>query len=328
MAARRMPKPWFQAETERNRLLPLLCPSCLGVGVRPLPVPVAVGEAATRIEAYYCERCADRLERAKTLRAARWAASALVGIGVATSAALSLGGSRLALQICLTLVASLLPLGIGWVRSVKAEAALYRDSSAPNADRWLAREREYLRALGASAVAVPPPGQRGQLQRELVPVLVALAWLAGLHWIGRAELRVIHAGDGDAIVLVDRRRHESFGPTRTEHPHAARAVSTLAGRRSLTLVSDEGETVAHVTATLMPGRDYLFGALPEGSCLFIERREYGQRGQAHEFIALTRSGPLWELPVNVDVWFSPLREGPNLPTSGGIRTAIRLRACP
>ena len=326
MAGPRMPKPWFQAETERNRLLPLLCPSCLAVGVRPVPIPIVQGDVEPKAEAYYCERCADLLERAKTVRVARSASSALIGVGVATSAALALGGSRLGLQIALTLLGSLLPLGIAWP-AADGEAALYRDSSAPRVERWFARRRDYLQALGASTVPVPRPKQRGRLVREFLPGLAALAWLAGLHWLGRAELRVIHAGDGNAIVLVDERRQESIGPTRTEHPYAARSVSTLAGRRSLGLVSDEGETVARVTATLLPGRDYVFGALPAGSCLFVERQEYGQRGDAHELIPVEGSGPLWELPVNVDVWFSPLRERPALPTSGGVRSAVRLRSC-
>lgn len=139
---------------------------------------------------------------------------------------------------------------------------------------------------------------------------------------------MIHAGDSDAIVLLDRRRQRSIGPTRTEHPHAARAIGTLAGRRVLGLVSERGEVLAEITATLFPGRDYVFGTLPEGSCLFVERQEYGQEGEAHEFIALEGSGPLWELPVNIDVWFSPLRERSALPTRGGVRAALRLRACP
>jgi len=116
-------------------------------------------------------------------------------------------------------------------------------------------------------------------------------------------------------------------PTDLEHPHAARAITTLAGRRTLTLVSDAGEPMVEVVETLWPGRDYLFGTLPEGKCLFLERQEYGDAGAEHSLIPVAGSGPLWELPAAVDVWFVELRERPSLPTSGGVRTAVRLLPC-
>src|SRR5690606_7012901 len=185
-----------------------------------------------------------------------WAGSALVGIGVATTSALTLGGSRLGLQLCLTLLAALVPLLLAGAFQTPTQPALYQTPATSGLQRWIARERGFLEALGVSPLAATPPGSPRFWQRELAPLLVALAWLGGLHWLGRRELRVIHAGDSDAIVLLDRRRQRSIGPTRTEHPHAARAIGTLAGRRVLGLVSERGEVLAEITATLFPGRDY------------------------------------------------------------------------
>lgn len=320
---------WFQAETERNRLLPPLCPRCSSTGTRALPIPTLGVSEESALVAYYCDRCADRLEREKTRHASRWASSALLGVGAATSSALALGGARLGLQITLTLSAALTPLLLARLVPNTDGPALYRLPSSSGPERFLAERRDYARELDPSLRSAAAPREAHFVQRQLLPVLVGLTWLAGLHWLGRAELRVMH-GDAtsDAVVLIDHRRRQSIGPTRGEHPHAGRAVTTLAGRRTLSLVSDAGEPVAQVTATLWPGRDYLFGALPKDRCLFLESQEYGARGRAHDLALIPGSGPLWELPTNVDLWFSPLSQRPEFATSGGVRTAIRLLPCP
>jgi len=320
---------WFQAKAEQSRLLPPVCPRCLAVGVRPLPVPVlgpATGPAAT---AYYCERCADDLERARTLQVARLAVSGLLGIGTATTAALILGGAQVGHQVMATVLAVALPLGLTAFSTTSDGPALYQIATDSTPPHWLARRREYLTEMTADVSTRPRPRTHLGWRHAVWPLVAAATWLLGLHWLGRAELRVIHGGGpADAIVLVDHRRRPSIGPTQSEHPHAARPVATLAGRRSLALVSETGQPLAEVTATLWPGRDYLLGTLPRGQCLFLESQEYGARGDARQLVALTGSGPLWELPVNVDAWFLPLRARPDLPTSGGLRTAVRLLACP
>lgn len=321
-----MAEHWFRARAERNRLLPPVCPACLAVGVRPLEVPGLSARSDPGITVYYCERCADRLERGRTLLLARLSSQALLGIGAATSSALLLGGARLPLQVLLTLLASVLPLGIAALAGEQARPALVHLGRDSESDHWLAQRRDFLEKLGVSATVQPAPQRRG-LRREFLPALLALTWLCGLHWLGRAELRVIQSSDADAVVLIDHRRRRIVPPTRVEHAHAAHAVSTLAGRRTLGLVTSDGRSLVDVTLTLWPGRDYVLGTLPSGLCLFIERQEYGEAGAARELAAVQGEGPLWELPVNVDLWFTGVTERPSLPTSGGIRTAIRLLPC-
>jgi hypothetical protein len=326
-----MPTLWFRATTEGNRLLPAVCPACLAPGVRALEVPSSGGAESVRT-AYYCERCAELLDRRATLIVARLGAAALLGIGTATSLALALGGVRLGLQIVLTLLASLLPLV---VRALTLRApvgpALFHADGPASQSVWIAERRDFLDLLEAQTTRMPGPLVRPGFARELAPVLAALLWLSALHWLGRADLRVIQSGTSEAVVLIDERRRSTIAPAHGEHPHAARAVSTLAGRRRLGIVSERGEPLVDVVATLWPGRHYVLGHLPLGQCLFLERQEYGKTGAAHDLAQVRGQGPLWELPVTVDLWFSPLSERPSsrpsLDTSGGVRTAVRLLPC-
>jgi len=319
---------WFRAAIERSRLLPPICPACLDVGVRPLDVPSRQPGSDPGVTAYYCDDCADRLEQRATRLMARRASQGVLGIGAATSAALVLGGARVPLQVLLTLLAATFPLVIAaWPGAVQAQPALLHLASDAVRHHWLARRKDFLQRLGADVAIEHAPVPRRRIIWDLLPALAALAWLSTLHWFGRAELRVLHSGDQDAVVLIDHRRRQTIAPTRTEHAYAAHAVSTLAGRRTLGIVGEEGTLLVDVTATLWPGRDYVLGTLPAGRCLFLERQEYGEEGSARDLVALPGAGPLWELPVNVDQWFAPLSPRPSLPTSGGIRTAVRLLPC-
>jgi len=320
-----MAKLWFRAETEPSVLLPPLCPSCLSVGVRALSVPHAAGGPGRT--AYYCDRCADRLERASTLLAARLAACGLIGVGMATSTALLLGGSRLGLQIMLTFLGVVVPLGLTFAWEIPgARPALIELEGTAKKSVWLALRKDYLEQLGETSTTLARAPRRS-LAPALIPLLVAWCWLGALHFLGRAELRVIHASDAEALVLIDERRRAVTPPSRSEHPTMARSVSTLAGRRTLSVVTERGEPVVSVVRTLWPGRAYLLGTLPEGQCLFLERREYGSEGAAHELVPVPDTGPLWEFPDRIDLWFKPLRERPDLPTTGGVRTALRLLPC-
>jgi hypothetical protein len=323
-----MPQLWYRASAERGQLLPPLCPACLALGVRPLDVPGFFPGSESGVTAYYCERCADRLEQRATFVWARLASQAVLGIGAATSSALVLGGARVPLQVLLTIMASALPLGVAaFGGATPTVPALVHVSREGETGQWLAQRRDFLERLGATPISEHAPAPRRALRRALLPVLVSVVWLLGLHWLGRAELRVIQSGDVDAVVLIDHRRRRVVPPTRLEHAHAAYAVTTLAGRRTLGVIGEEGRPILEVTRTLWPGRDYVLGTLPAGYCLFIERQEYGEAGTAREVAPVPGDGPLWELPVNVDLWFTELPERPSLPTSGGIRTAIRLLPC-
>jgi len=326
-----MPTLWFRATTEGNRLLPAVCPACLAPGVRALEVPSSGPTESVRT-AYYCERCAELLDRRATFIVARLGAAALLGIGTATSLALVLGGVRLGLQIVLTLLASLLPLAARALTSRGSVGpALFHADGPASQSVWIAERQDFLGLLETKATRVPRPLARPGGAWELAPALLALVWLSALHGLGRADLRVIQSGDAEAVVLIDERRRSTIAPVRSEHPHAARAVSTLAGRRRLGIVSERGESLVDVVATLWPGRDYVLGNLPPGQCLFLERQEYGKTGAAHELAQLPGQGPIWELPVTVDLWFSPLStrpsSRPSLDTSGGVRTAVRLLPC-
>jgi hypothetical protein len=296
-----------------------------------LEVP-SLGSGESGTYAYYCERCAEALDRQATRLVARLTTAALLGIGTATSLALALGGARVGLQLVLTVLAALLPSAArAVVQGATAGPALVHAPGQGGQSVWIAARQDFTDLLQTKVTPVPQPLRRRRLAWELSPTLVALAWLAGLHWLGRADLHVIQSSDTEAVVLVDARRRGTILPTLVEHPHAAEPVSTLAGRRRLGLVTASGVELVDVVETLWPGRDYVLGSLPPGQCLFLERQEYGQEGAAHDLARVPGQGPLWELPVSVDLWFSPLSERPSsphaMPTTGGVRTAVRLLPC-
>src|SRR5688572_4144362 len=143
---------WFRAETEPSRLLPPICPRCMSVGTRPIDVPRIGSNSGALTAAYYCDRCADRLERGATFLVARLAGAGLLGVGIATSAALTLGGSRPALEVALTAFGTLLPLGILALVPIRgAEPALLQAKGEERANVWLAARRDYALELGGPA---------------------------------------------------------------------------------------------------------------------------------------------------------------------------------
>lgn len=325
---------WFTVRVPTSVTLPLVCPGCGDVGVKARPVTRAPGSPRQDgPDAYFCEPCLAREEAARTRELGRAAASLLLGIGTATGLSLTWGAFFFGWQLLLTGALALLPLGLAFV-SPRASwtPSIVFSSAGPEKLDLFCRERSVLEPLGAVTRLVGSerhlPGPWSEIRRTSPWVLsIACVWLGLLHRLGSVDIRVVTSGDAAAIVSIDHRRTLRVEPIATEHPGAGRSVRTLGGRRHMTLVSEEGVVLADTLATLWPGRSYLLGLLPPGMCPFLEAQDYGERGIERRITRLAPTGPFWELPGAVDLWFAAPSERPDLSTQGGVRTALRLWPC-
>lgn len=326
----------------QNEMLPAVCPACGAPGTRAETLrTTARGESSTQLgdlDAHYCDICADARAAERTRHVGFVAASAILVVAVATTCALLLGTRDLLFQAMATAVAG------GLLPEVLHRTGLW-PSSLPPLELWNTRGESILRCRSTRfARTLREHGFSERTpEKELRPVFWSgrlapalagggLAWLALVHSLGGAHVRVIVSGTNKAVLLVDARHSGTITPTNAEDPRAGQSLRILGGRRQLELVSHTGTRLGGDTRTIWPGRTYIVGQLPPGRCLFWERRRYGQDGSGSIVFPVAGEGPVWELRDPVDSWFIPLespqgQEDADWETSGGIRRAIRLLPC-
>ncbi len=350
MAARQTPETsptWWSVRSPPQVVLPAICPGCLSPASRPIDVPVRDIDGWTgtpphtpsdtgpsALTAYYCDLCADRLEATRTRIWGERIAAGLFGVAAATTLALALGSVDRLWQAVLTCAAAGVPAGFTWLNNrTRGDLALWADRRGSSVE-LLGLQKEYLQQLGPVEPVGPqrkPPPRPWRRTRPTThiggPVLLALGWLALLHATSTVPLVVLLGGHEPAVVTIDHRKRARVHPVPEERPGGGLRVDTLAGRRHLSLVSEQGHVLASKTATLWPGRTYLLAQPPKGTCFYLETQEYGQQGSAHFMQPLYGSGPLWELKRPIDRWFAPPKERADLPTTGGTRRALRLLPC-
>lgn len=340
---------WTRFELPGKSLLPTACPACLGPGTRDLAVPHVERLHDTEFVAHYCELCAEELWSARTRRLAGFLAACLLGISTATGLAFLWGTRLVLLQFaCGAAAGALLPFvshslsrgdTVGpslWLvprpsSSVPPHRSAARAAAPP---LFLARRRDWvaLVANGSAEVkstAVAPPRARFRLATWLPP-LIALAWTFGVQQLGRSHVWVLSA-EQDVVFLVDQRVVGEVPASLEETPTAGRFGPWLAGRHTFTLLHEDGRVLAEREVLLVPGQSYVFGLLPERSCLFLERRRYGSTATptsaSRSREPLRGDGALFEIPGPVDAWFVPLPPPSDSSTSGGQRAAVRLLPC-
>lgn len=321
---------FFRTHIDGAPVLPALCPLCGTSASRADSVPIfgSTPGDASELTVYFCELCADARERRRTTHLAWQIAAALLGIGGATTLALYFGSHARLTQGLLTASLATLPALAGlFLDRHHLEAPVV--GSDPPRITFAGPRRDYVAALGPLEVISPPQqALLPTLQRHLaLPLLSSLLFLLLLHAWGTARIVALQAELEPAVLLVDHRRRALVPPTPEERPGAVTSLRTLAGRRHLGLLSTEGSALADQVETLWPGRTYLLAHPPPGLCFFLEVQEYGAKGAAHFLQPLYGEAPLWELPADIDRWLAPPPERPNLPTTGGIRRALRLLPC-
>lgn len=324
-----------------SQLLPAICPACGAPGTRPHTLKVSGGDSPqVELDAYYCDLCADERDTRTTRHVAWLGAFSLLVLGATTAAALALGTRSLALQVAVPLVlGGLVPallLRSGLVPRVIESVELGTDAGGLLLH---VSSKNFRRALSEHGLPYAPGvfEPRVPLRRRppVVLALVGCAWLATLHSLGGAEVRVFVSGREKAVLLVDTRHFGQVAPTNAEDPRAGESVRVLGGRRHLELISESGVPLGGATITLWPGRTYIVGQIPPDQCLFWERREYGSASDKSLLYPLAGDGPVWELREQVDSWFIPLEstgtdqedEAAKWETRGGIRRAVRLLPC-
>lgn len=329
-------------EIRASSLLPAICPSCLAPGSRPLSVLDLAGGRPTSEEALYCDLCADAIESTRTRALALTAACSLLSASVMVALALYWGNFRLGDQLLVGALVSVLPAFVlhllgAWPREPHA---LYRLSSSPARPndppvwrRYWARQRAYAQCVDhARVLEDEPPKTRAPGRKTLpaglaLPLVIALCTFIVVQYFGRSTVRVMVPGPEDATFTVDARRGVDIVGTPDENPRGGSLARVLGGVRTLGLIGEGGEPLAFSKVTLWPGRDYVFGRLPEGHCLYVEERAYGEAGDRHLLIPIPGHEPIWELEEEIDQWFVPLPERHELPTTGGLRRALRLLPC-
>ncbi len=295
------------------------------------------------LDAHYCDICADDQSATQTKYLAWFAATGLVVLGVTTAMALSLGKRDLPFQIAVVVVTgAVLPLALKIARLWRPIAPPILVESRDGAGTLVAKTEVFAKALRAHGFEELPEAspQASPFPRRHKTTLsligIGLLWLFLIQSLGGANVRVFVSGKEKAFLLVDTRHTGKVAPTNAEDPRAGQALRILGGRRSLRLISESGEELAQATRTIWPGRTYIVGQLPQGECLFWERRKYGKEGSRSLLFPLPGEGPVWELRDSVDSWFIPLDEGraqsnpsdtDDWETSGGVRRAIRLLPC-
>lgn len=326
-----------------SELLPAVCPACGAQGTRPHTLKVSDnGSPRAELDAYFCDICADE-QNARTTRHLAWfGAMTLLVLGATTAAALALGTRQFALQLALPLLvgglapAALLRTAI-WPSS-RDPVTLSADGEGLLLSTTSRKFRRTLLEHGLVETRGAAPRRASIFHRPQPPVVlivVGWVWLAVLHSLGGAHVRVLTSGREKAVLLVDTRHFGQIAPTNAEDPRAGGSVRVLGGRRHLALVSETGVPLGGATKTIWPGRTYIVGQLPPGKCLFWERREYGSGAHRSILYPLGGNGPVWELRDQVDSWFVPLEspdaeqeaETEQWETRGGTRRAIRLLPC-
>ncbi len=322
------PTAWTAFDLPPGATLPLACPACLAPGTREVVVPGG-SESDPRLVAHYCDSCGAELDRATTRSLALLFAASALGVFAASACAFAFGARHLPWQLASSAAAAAcIPVALLLCRKwPEAPHALVRAGAA---DQYLAAQRSYAR-LSAVPLAVDraPPELRRRLPLAL-PLLVALAWSLGIQYAARADVWIVQS-EQDLTLLIDDAVVGSVPASLEETPEAGRREVVLGGHRRLTLVDTSGALRAEASASLFPGRSYLFGQTPAGRCFFVEQRAYGRASKetrgSSSFTGLEGPGPLWELPVPIDFWFvPPPPPGPAL-TSGGRQTALRLLPC-
>jgi len=323
------PTAWTGFDLPPGATLPLACPACLAPGRREVLVPGG-SERGPRLVAHYCESCGAELDRATTRSLALLFAASALGVFVASACAFAFGARHLPWQLASSAAAAAcLPGALLLSRKwPDAPHALERDGAGQH---YLAARRSYAR-LSAVQLAVdrPPPEPRRKLHFTL-PLLLALGWALVIQYAARVDVWIVQS-EQDLTLLIDDAVVGSVPASLEETPEAGRREVVLGGRRRLTLIDARGALRAETSASLFPGRSYLFGQTPAGRCFFVEQRGYGRASKktsgSSSFTSLEGPGPLWELPVPIDFWFvPPPPPGPAF-TSGGIQTALRLLPCP
>lgn len=329
-------------EIQASNLLPAICPSCLAPGSRPLTVLDLPSGRPTAEEALYCDLCADAIENTRTRVLALAAACSLLSASVVVALALSWGNFHLGQQLLMGALVSVLPplllhLFGAWPREPHALYHLPSPTALPEETpswrRYWARQRAYAQCVDHARLLDDQPPQAKTKERTTLPAglalppVIALCTFIAVQYFGRSTVRVVVPGPEDATFTVDARRGVDIVGTPDENPRGGSLARVLGGVRTLGLIGAGGEPLASTEVTLWPGRDYVFGRLPEGHCLHVEERAYGEAGDRHLLIPIPGPGPIWELEEEVDQWFVPLPARDELPTTGGLRRAIRLLPC-
>jgi hypothetical protein len=339
-----------------DTLVPPVCPVCGAPGLHSRPIPGQVGgEKFAPLQAHYCDLCAQSLENDSTRRLANALAATIIAVAFATALTFFLGlrlsfiqwWSVLLVSVCLPLLGKRYG---AWRVTPEAVEEVLGEGQKDGQRTLLVKNDAFARALSEAALPAigtteaPHVTLSEKFQQRwpiwLVPTL-ALSWWTLLHVSGVAQVRVLYGGERSATLLIDGRHSGVVSAAHSEDPESGGLHQVLGGRRTFALVSSEGELLAERSETLWPGRTYIVGVLPPGSCLFSETLDYGKEGEGNLFVPLEGSGPLWEVKGRVDSWFQALAprgqrsddepdhgvETAEQSLSGGTRRAIRLLPC-
>jgi hypothetical protein len=308
---------------------PPICPDCGRSGVRAVPL-TAPGNAGG-ITLYYCELCHGAMRtRATRYFALSMTASILLSTAIGASIALRREQFLGALPLWGAITFGLLVLSFTLYRRVqrgKPELEVDADGRlvvwlppSPGVDALQS-------ALGILSRRRTSPGTRvsrgasllltAPLAAALLPIGVSQAWLQARVIVLDPEL--------DGLFLVDQRWVAEAPVVRAETARGGYSLRLLAGERTLTLVGKDGVTRLETTAWLAPGKDYVFGRLPDGLCLFRQTEFYGAVPE-HRLEEL-RGGPLFEIAAGVQYWFEEAPSAEAASTRGGTATALRLLPC-
>ncbi len=331
-----------------GQLLPALCPNCGAPGVRAQAIVQKKGGASelTALDSYYCDLCADHIQKQTTIVLAYQGGTLLLSLAVATFPPLYWGQRVLPLQFFLgVLFAFLLPTLLGYFSLWKGvSASIYEISSSQateNNERIIeTASAQFSETLIAHKIPLIKKLDQGEnvnphWRWATALSLLSLLWMITIHSLGTATLRIIAAGEINSVLLVDSRRETLIASSNFEDSLAGKFVTLLGGRHRLSLLREDGSLLIDEDLTIWPGKTYIVGVLPPEKCLFWEFFSSAPAGEDHFVKPLPGVGPIWELNEVVDHWFSPnsLEKNPKTAakgtwaTSGGTRRAIRLLPC-
>jgi hypothetical protein len=161
-----------------------------------------------------------------------------------------------------------------------------------------------------------------------VGTLLALLLAPFGHQLNHPLVRVINLTEGRINVLVDGSFLCSVDATSAESAAAGQEVRISAGRRRLSVTGADGVEIASAVVDVTPGARHLYVPGSPDTCFWLEEAFYGRQTSPANLVALTGNERFWQIPEQVDVWFSaaPVSEDDRR-SSGGAVTTLRQAPC-
>lgn len=160
-------------------------------------------------------------------------------------------------------------------------------------------------------------------------VIIAATATPSLHDAFHCETRIVNLTEDELVIAVDGHLLASLKATSQENPLAGAVVRLASGTRHVVARRHDGSIVHEATIQVRAGQTYFYApAHPSSTCFWIERAGIGRSKTdklAQEF--LSPINEFWELPVAINVWFTPAIGHRPEPFTGGVVTSLRQGPC-